>query len=323
MNDSTIVPTLLESLNPSELNTIRRFFPSMTFAEGAFLFQQGDPAEGCYLIESGQVLIFTHMPHTGDVPVGMIGPGDIVGESVLLSPTPRTQSAKAVGSVSALYVDARHLGILQSLINPLHFDALQALAMGLARRFQKMLNFPPVNGDFSNPDDRGPIGAREKPGCSFDHEAFMEVLPVFKGFSRADLKHLARMSTPWEVTRGRYLFVAGDVPDLCFITIRGAVEMRYCQQPQGRRLNLLGPGRLVDPVELVLGTTRVTEARARESAVVLAFERRRVDEFVQEKHPLAAKLLGAAVHEILTRLVRANRLLAANHVAASLGLLGG
>jgi len=323
MNDSTIAPTLLESLNAGELHAIRRFFPSMTFADGALLFQQGDSADACYLIESGQVRVFTHMPNVGDVPVGLIGAGDIVGESVLSSTTPRTQSAKAVGSVSALYVDARHLAILQSLINPLHFDSMRALAIILARRMQSFMNFPSTNTDFSNPDDRGPLGARERPGCRFDHESFMEVLPVFKGFSRADLKYLAGMSTPWEVARGRYLFVAGDAPELCFITIRGAVELRFCQQPRGRRLILLGPGRLVDPLELVLGAARPMESRVRESSVILAFERRRFDELIQEKHPLAAKLLGAAINEMLMRLARANRLLATSHVAASLGLSGG
>ena len=323
MNDSPTTPTLLESLNPSELHTIRRFFPAVTFADGSLLYQQSELADGCYLIESGQVMTFTHMPNIGDVPIGMIGPGDIAGESVLLSAAPRVQSAKAMGPVSALYVDARHLGILQSLINPLHFEALHALATIFARRMQKLLSFSPVNTDFSNPDDRGPLGTHEQPGCSFDYEAFMEVLPVFKGFSRAELKYLAGISTPWEIKRGRYLYVAGEPSESCFITIRGAVEMRYCGQPQGRRINLLGPGRLVDPLELVLGPPRVTEARARESTVVLSFERRKVAELVQDKHPLAAKCLGAAVHEILTRLLRANRVLATNHVVASLGLLGG
>jgi CRP/FNR family transcriptional regulator, cyclic AMP receptor protein len=323
MTESLPAPMLLENLSPIELHAIRTFFPLRTFADGTLLFKQGDTADGCYLVESGQVLVFTHMPNVGEVPVGTIGPGDIVGESVLLSPAPYTHSAKAVGLVSAYYVDGRHVAIFQSLINPLHFDALHAFATILAHRTQKWLKFAPVNTDMSNPQDRGPLGSREKPGCSFRYESFMEVLPVFKGFSRADLKYLLEMSTPWEIARGRYLFVAGDSPELCFFTIRGAAEMRYCPQPQGRRLNLFGPGRVLDPIELVLGTARVTECRAREPSVILSFERRRFTALVQEKHPLAAKLLSAALYELLVRLVRANRLFAASHVAISLGIAGG
>jgi len=58
----------------------------VSFPGGTILFTEGQPATGCWLIQSGHVALGTEIPGRGQVVVQTLGPGDLLGWSWLVPP---------------------------------------------------------------------------------------------------------------------------------------------------------------------------------------------------------------------------------------------
>ncbi len=87
---------------------------AMTTAEvlspaGATLFTEGQPASGCWLIQSGHVALGAENPGRGQVVVQTLGPGDLLGWSWLVPPYYWHFTATALSDVTALEFDTNEL----------------------------------------------------------------------------------------------------------------------------------------------------------------------------------------------------------------------
>ncbi len=71
-------------------------FGRRTLSAGEILFEEGDPGEQAYIIESGVIRIFKPGGHEGEIVLATIGRGEIVGEMALVDNQPRMASARAV-----------------------------------------------------------------------------------------------------------------------------------------------------------------------------------------------------------------------------------
>jgi CRP-like cAMP-binding protein len=70
-------------------------------AAGETVYQQGDPADGCFVIESGTADVL------GDgQPIATLGPGELVGEIALLRQVPRTATVRAATEMDVRLLDA-------------------------------------------------------------------------------------------------------------------------------------------------------------------------------------------------------------------------
>lgn len=76
------------------------------FAAGEYLVREGSLAEALYLIRTGRVTIESHLPGKGPVSVDTLGPGDILGWSVLLPPFRWHLDARALEPTLAFELDA-------------------------------------------------------------------------------------------------------------------------------------------------------------------------------------------------------------------------
>jgi CRP/FNR family transcriptional regulator, cyclic AMP receptor protein len=79
---------------------------SVTATAAERLFQQGQPAEHFWLIESGQVRLDTEQPAGERQLVQTLGPGDVLGWSWLVPPYRWRLDATAAEPVSAVRLDA-------------------------------------------------------------------------------------------------------------------------------------------------------------------------------------------------------------------------
>lgn len=84
-----------ERLTPERLRHFGGCLQPLTFESGATIFRQGDPGDACYLLRSGVVEVVRHEP-AGPRTVARLEKGDIVGESALLTSTPRDASLVVV-----------------------------------------------------------------------------------------------------------------------------------------------------------------------------------------------------------------------------------
>lgn len=314
--------SLLEPLTSAELCALMAFSRPMSFPDGAVLFSQGSPPDGCFLVQAGEVALSSGLPGGTQTPVAVVGVDDLLGEGALVSQAPRVLTATAVGEVWALHIEAKNIPVLRSLISPLHSKFLLRVATSLARRLAMVLQFPliPDGPGAALDPERAPLGHSERPGSSIDLSSFFPLLSCFRELTSADIEGLTAVSQVWELARGRWLFAAGDAADKAFFTVRGACETRWRGQPAGRRLTLLGPGKVIDPVELLLGGERRVDCRVRERSVVLALPHAAFHSLLERESAIALKLLSAATHELLERLTRATRLIATRDLIVQLSL---
>ncbi|MCU1259243.1 MAG: rane protein [Bryobacterales bacterium] len=82
---------------------------STSFATGQFVFRYGDPGDSLYIIQSGQVEVFTE-DNTGQrIVLGVLGPKAVFGELSLFDGGSRTASVVATSDVVALQLNRSHL----------------------------------------------------------------------------------------------------------------------------------------------------------------------------------------------------------------------
>jgi CRP-like cAMP-binding protein/di/tricarboxylate transporter len=87
---------LFERLNRLELARLAAFADPLHFAPGGILCEQGEPADGIYVVVAGSFGVLATDERTGAVAqVGSVGRGDVVGELALLFDEPRTATIRA------------------------------------------------------------------------------------------------------------------------------------------------------------------------------------------------------------------------------------
>jgi len=69
---------------------------TVRLAPGEILFRRGDPGDTLYLLESGEMRVFTHDPQGQVITINQVGPGTCLGELALLDARPRSASAVAL-----------------------------------------------------------------------------------------------------------------------------------------------------------------------------------------------------------------------------------
>lgn|GEM_PF-1572354 len=97
---------LFESLPPAVLQTLAARTEKRHFPPGAAIVKQGAVGDYFYLIWSGRVAVYRHLPDGSRERVNELGPGEFFGESALLSPdNRRNATVEALTPVEVLCVD--------------------------------------------------------------------------------------------------------------------------------------------------------------------------------------------------------------------------
>ena len=89
---------LFVDMGEAELQALARDLLRRQFSEGEAIFQQGDPGQMLYLVESGQVRIYVQDEEGQETSVTLCGPGDMFGELAVIDGLPRSASAVAMES---------------------------------------------------------------------------------------------------------------------------------------------------------------------------------------------------------------------------------
>ncbi len=117
---------LFRGLPESEVAEVAKLATEVGAEDGSYIFHQGDPGEGLYVILEGSIVIW----RDGELVVEL-GPGEVVGELGVLDQAPRIADAIANGRVRLLRVKAEEL--LDRL------DRQPALARGVIRGLTRRL----------------------------------------------------------------------------------------------------------------------------------------------------------------------------------------
>jgi len=82
---------------------------NVRFAEGKYLFKEGEAADEFFLIRDGQVALETHAPGHGTLQIMTVHAGEVVGLSWLVAPYRWLMDARAQQPTRALSINARCL----------------------------------------------------------------------------------------------------------------------------------------------------------------------------------------------------------------------
>ncbi len=76
-----------------------------TIAKGAYLFQEGDPADHSYLVEEGRLEVVSRARGV----LGQVEPGEVVGELGLLHDAPRSAGVRALEDTRCVIISKERL----------------------------------------------------------------------------------------------------------------------------------------------------------------------------------------------------------------------
>ena len=96
---------LFSKLDPVKLKLLAFSSAYLTFEAGEELFQEGDPADGAYIIEEGEVDVLTGKDGQR-VKVGTLGKSDLFGEMALIMNETRSATIRAAQHLKVLKIDA-------------------------------------------------------------------------------------------------------------------------------------------------------------------------------------------------------------------------
>ncbi|HEY5784724.1 MAG TPA: Crp/Fnr family transcriptional regulator [Microlunatus sp.] len=138
MNRDTILDTLQSSqvfgsLDPTVLGELAAVCVPRSFRRDQFLCYQGDPGDSLFVLVNGLVKITVASERGDEMVLATLGAGDVLGELSVIDPGPRSASAVAVQSTSALVINRSAL-LTAMQQSPALLDALLHTLGAMVRR---------------------------------------------------------------------------------------------------------------------------------------------------------------------------------------------
>jgi CRP/FNR family transcriptional regulator len=95
---------LFSGLSPEDLATIAAFTVVLPLGKGDYLFHEGEPARGCYLVQSGAINVHRVSAAGKEQVIHVFRGGESFAEAALASPTGYPANARAVEASTVLLI---------------------------------------------------------------------------------------------------------------------------------------------------------------------------------------------------------------------------
>jgi CRP-like cAMP-binding protein len=309
---------LLSTLDSWELAEFEDAVSAKTYDAGQALIEQGALADGCHFLLSGSAEVVTKLPGGGETLIAEVGSGNIIGEMALINGAPRSASVRAREPVETVFIDRRYFRASLDQLRPSAIKVLKRMAVILAERLR--LQHDRIHAYLGMARDDGarasptPLDDR-KPGCDFDHRAFMAVLPAFRDFRAADLDRLHALLPVFDFGAGVRLFDRGARSEHAMIVLRGAVDGCLLQDDQYHCITVLGPGTFCGLGPLMDGGPHSLSAVTNERATCLVLSHDDLMELTARADQTTLSLLNVICEDLVVAVSRAG-----NHMTRLTGL---
>jgi CRP-like cAMP-binding protein len=307
---------LFSALDANERRELLRLSEPFSFPAGHVIFEQGDMADGMYVLERGKVQLWTRLLGEEQIALAQIGAGGLLGEFALIDRDARSASAEVLDATQGYFLSHRRFELLRADHRTAARKTMHELRMSLCQRLRvasfELGESSPVFYEYTQRSMRAttPTTAVRSPASELDL-ARLRIMPLFAQFSMSELKALLAPLSIWMLPRGHVLFSDDDRPGSAYATVRGAVEIIAGHRDRWRRQAVLGPGRLFGMVAPLDGGPRETSAAIRENAIVLEIPEGELHAHLQSSNSASEKLVDA-MHAALSAALRAtNRTLLA------------
>ena len=140
------------TLDPLEIERVRRFGNARSFAAGELLWTVGQVAPGLMVILAGKVAVTERDQFDNHKPIAVHGPGNFLGELALLSGRPALVDAIAQEPVEALIIPSERLRALMIAEAELGERIMRALILRRVAILQAGIGGPIILGRAENGD---------------------------------------------------------------------------------------------------------------------------------------------------------------------------
>lgn len=96
------------------------------YKPGAIIFAQGEVGDEAFIIESGRVEI-ARGDGKAELIIGIVNPGDLIGEMALIDSAPRMATARAMGKTTCIVIPKRVFGRVLKQSSPVVVAVLNTL----------------------------------------------------------------------------------------------------------------------------------------------------------------------------------------------------
>jgi CRP-like cAMP-binding protein len=127
---------LLRGLTAAQRAEVASRARAVSFRARQRIFDEGEPADGCWLIRQGRVGLDTAVPGRGAITVQTLGPGDVLGWSWLVEPRRWQFGAVALDEVHAVELDTDRLRALADTDPALGYPLVLGLFNAVLARLQ-------------------------------------------------------------------------------------------------------------------------------------------------------------------------------------------
>jgi len=148
---------LFSLLDETERSLLAERVETVTFTEGAVIFNVGDPGDSLYVVTSGEVQLSVKTKTGEEMFLESPGPGEFFGEISLLDEGPRTATARAKSDVVAIEVDRGDLDELFRLKPGAAMDLLAATGRRLRHNALLIRNATTRNPNDEAVDSRSTV----------------------------------------------------------------------------------------------------------------------------------------------------------------------
>lgn len=127
------------SVNDGQLARLAAISIEISYEPGEIIFEEGASADRLYLVLSGAIELRMRMDGLGrPIPVGIVGPGEVVGWSTLVQPHQYTARGEARGPTRVVAVDSVRLRQLVEEDHSLGYYLYRQVASVIAHRLHDL-----------------------------------------------------------------------------------------------------------------------------------------------------------------------------------------
>jgi len=127
------------TISPAELLRELPGAKLVTHEAGTLIVREGTRATNCYVITEGKVRILKRTSKGESIPLGLVKPGEFLGEMAMLSGERRSASAVALTRVKAIVIDHAEFVALLREQHPFASRLSLQISTLLATRCQRLL----------------------------------------------------------------------------------------------------------------------------------------------------------------------------------------
>ena len=126
----------LHGLKPQHQQMLAESAIRTQYRAGDFIFQEGEPANRFYLIQSGRVALESHLRDEPPVAVQVLGAGEVLGWSWLFPPCHWNFDAHVLEPTAAVFFYGTRLRVQCELDHEFGYEMMKRMAQVVIQRLQ-------------------------------------------------------------------------------------------------------------------------------------------------------------------------------------------